>query len=258
MMSAVRLQKIFQRLQKKSDEQQAEFMSRVAKAFAKQNKKASDMTALRFYVESWPVKPQLEGMDNPERSIEFAEYIPPRALVTLLKAEDSGEAQAAPALPLPEGDWVAELAGESCGLRCRVVADPLASGGHAVRLGTRGQLSLAIPTGDYSLFVRMRTKAKSGDDQLAVELDGRPVEARRSDLGNYKRRLPYNAWVWASSEPGWPALQLPHRNRRRKSVLTLRAERTVVLIDQIWLAKSRSELPLHNAPFESPEAEAAP
>jgi hypothetical protein len=258
LMSAVRLQKIFQRLQKKSDEQQAEFMSRVAKAFGRQNKKASDLSALRFYVESWPVKPQLEGMDKPERWIEFAEYVPPRALVKRLKAEDTGETNPAPAVPLLEGDWLAELGAANCKLRCREVSDPLASGQHAVRLGTRGELSLTIPTGDYHLFVRMRTKAHPGDDQLALELDGRPVDARRSDLGNYKRRLPYNAWVWASSEPGWPALELPHRNRRKKFVLTLRATRSVVLIDQIWLAKARSELPIHNAPFETPETEEKP
>jgi hypothetical protein len=247
LMSAPRLQKIFQQLQKKSDAEQAEFMSRVARMLQQGGDASEPLWGVRFYTETWRTQLHLKGIDHPQRELEFAGYIPPQQLVERLAAETKPGTPTEPARPLPAGDTLFELDRSACGDDCTVIDDPLAGAGHALRLAKGGSLHVTVPSGT-NLFVRMRTEANAGDDRLALEVDGKRPKNAKEGIGNYKHQLPYDAWVWASLEPGWPALTIKAR-RGETSELVFRADRAAIDVDQIWLSREQRELPTWNAPL---------
>jgi hypothetical protein len=247
LMSAPRLQKIFQQLQRKSDTEQADFMGRVASILSTKDDDDDRLWAVRFYTESWHTQPHLKGIEHPTRALEFAAYIPPERLRRTLAQEEKSGVAGEGARPLPRGDSLYELGTSACNQDCSVVADTLASEGHAVRLERGGSLHVTVPAGNFSLFVRVRTQAPGGDDHLSLELDGKKPKEAKDGLGNFKHQLPYDAWVWASLEPGWPALRL--KTKRDGSELKLTADRAVLEVDQLWLAGSRTEIPTFNVPL---------
>ena len=244
-LSTVRLQKIFQQLQKKSDADRTEFMRRIARVLDRGQSDADRLWALRFYTETWRTQLELKGIDHPARELEFAGYIPPPKLVQALTTEEKTGAPSEPPRLAPSGDVLVDLDASACAEACTLVNDPLAAGGHALRLAAGGSLHATVPNG-YALLVRMRTQAKPGDDRLTLELDGKRVKNAKDGLGNYKELLPFDAWVWASLEPGWPALRLKAKHGDTTE-LVLRANRAPIDVDEIWLSQSRSELPIWNA-----------
>jgi len=245
LMSTVRLRQIFQLLRKKSGAQQTDFLRRIARVLERGDSDADRLWALRFYTETWRTQLDLKGMDTPARELEFAGYIPPPELVRALTAEEKSGTPNEPPRAVPSGDLLLDLDASACAESCAAIADPLAAGGHALRLAPGGSLHASIPNG-YSLFVRMRTKAKPGADQLTLEYDGKRPKNGKDGLGNYKHALPFDAWVWASLEPGWPALRL-QSNRGAATELVLRAGRAPIDVDEIWLSRERNELPIWNA-----------
>ncbi|HTQ07771.1 MAG TPA: hypothetical protein VMI54_28145 [Polyangiaceae bacterium] len=252
LMSAVRLQKIFQGLQTKSDAEQADFMARVAGILSDKKDEDDRFWGVRFYTENWKTQLHLKGIDHPSRELEFAAYVPPERLKRDLANDAKTGAPSEAPRPLPSGDLLVELDADACAEACSVTSDPLASGGTALALARGGSLHVGVPAGSYTLFVRMRSKAPPGDDRLLVSVDGKRVKEAKDGVGNYKHQLPFDVWVWASLEPGWPALRL--RTKGDPSELSLTADRADVEVDQIWLAKSRKELPLFNAPLERQKA----
>jgi hypothetical protein len=256
LMSAVRLQKIFQQLQKKSDAEQAEFMQRISRVLRRQGDEGEQFWALRFYTETWRTQLRLRGIESPSRQLEFAGYLPPRTLVDALKMETKTTTPSEAPRPLAAGDFLADLDASACESGCSSFDDPLASGGHALRLAPGGSLHLTVPAGGMSLFVRMRTQAPSGDDHLALEVDGKRPKNAKDGIGNYKHDLPYDAWVWSSLEPGWPAFRLKARHGETAEI-RLRAEHATIDVDQIWLARERTELPIWNARLLPSDAGAA-
>jgi hypothetical protein len=245
LMGTVRLQKIFQQLQKKSDADRAEFMRRIARVLSHDASEADPLWALRFYTETWRTQLELKGIDHPSRELEFAGYIPPPHLLQALAKEAKTGAPSEEPRPAPNGDLLVDLDASACAEACTVVGDPLAAGGHALRLAAGGSLHASVPNG-YALLVRMRTQAKPGDDRLALELDGKRSKNTKEGIGNYKQLLPFDAWVWASVEPGWPALRLKAKHGDTTE-LVLRAGRAPIDVDEIWLSHDRSELPIWNA-----------
>jgi hypothetical protein len=252
LLSAVRLQKIFQGMQKKSDAEQAEFMQRIGDILSAKAGATDRFWGVRFYTEYWKTQLQLKGMDHPTRELEFAGYVPPASLKSDLAKDEKNGAPSESPRPLPSGDFLAELDPSACSSACTAVADPLASQGRALALERGGALHLTLPAGSFTLFVRMRTAAPAGEDRLALTLDGKHVKDAKDGVGDYKHQLPTNAFVWASLEPGWPALSL---RTKSGSELTLSAVAAAVEVDQVWLAKSRTELPIFNAPLAAQKAQ---
>jgi hypothetical protein len=257
LMSPVRLQKICQQVQKKSDAQRAEFMGRIVSVLSRGKDPAEQFWAVRFYTETWRTQLGLRGIDSPTRELDFAFYIPPPRLVELLATEAKTNTPAEPPRSLPNGDWLADLDGAACVEECSVVDDPLAAGGRALRLAEGGSLHLTVPSGGYSLFLRLRTRARAGSDRLTLEVDGKRPKNVKDGLGNYKRQLASDGWVWASLEPGWPALRLKSKPEA-SSELVLRADRAPIEVDEIWLSREQKELPVWNARLESPKGAGAP
>jgi hypothetical protein len=246
LLSAVRLQKIFQGMQKKSDAEQAEFMQRIGGILSAKADAADRFWGVRFYSEYWKTQLHLKGIDHPTRELEFAGYLAPEALKRALAQDEKSNAPSEGPRPLPSGDFLAELDASACGNACAAVSDPLASQGRALALERGGSLHVELPRGNFTLFVRMRTAAPAGNDRLALTLDGKRVKDAKDGIGNYKHQLPSAAFVWASLEPGWPALRIRTKDG---SELTLSADTAAVEVDQIWLARSRAELPIFNAPL---------
>jgi hypothetical protein len=249
LLSAARLRMIFTRVRNAPPEEQARFTASIARRLRGKTKREHDMWGLRFYVDSWRVRPGLRGIRRPDRALEYAEFLPPESLLDELHRGS----WAAP-LPRGEDDWVAEPDASACRKRCEVISDPGASGGEAVRLVPHkrrsGSLRLQIPEGAAKVFVRMRTEAAPGDDVLEVELDGVTPEGAGQGLGSYKRVLPFDGWLWVSIAPGWPPLRI-EANGPTQHELVLTARQGVIDVDQVWLAKTRKETPTSIAPVES-------
>jgi hypothetical protein len=244
--STVRLRKIFQGMQTKSDAEQADFMQRIAGILSDKRGETDRFWGVRFYTESWKTQLHLKGMDHPSRELDLVGYLAPAALKRALAADERSNKPSEGPRPLPSGDVLVELDASACAANCTAVPDPLASEGRALELERGGSLHVAVPAGHFALLVRMRTAAPAGEDHLALTLDGKRVKDTKEGVGHYKHELPSGAFVWASREPGWPAL---HIQTKDGSELTLSADGAAVEVDQIWLAKSRAELPIFNAPL---------
>jgi hypothetical protein len=201
-----------------------------------------------------------------------AVYVPPPTLLERLSEEQRSTAAPLPPEKASHADHVVELDESHCSKRCAVVEDPLASAGSALRLAPskRGRASAAftLPAGSWFVLVRLRTKAAPPDDVVSFELESKRSKSSKSkrskskrskqesyEIGNHKGALPEEGWVWSSSQPGWPALELAGAREQR---VTLVARGGSVDIDQVWLSAKRSELPTWNAPVLAPSEEDSP
>jgi hypothetical protein len=197
--------------------------------------------ALRYYSQYYQDEKQITRLRD-------AVYVPPPELLERLDEEQRSKAAPLPPEKVSHRDFVVELGESHCVEGCTVVEDGLASAGSALRLTpSRGAASaaFAMPKGSWFVFVRMRTKAAHPHDVVYLQLESRQKKPKNNEIGNYKRVLPPEGWVWSSSRPGWPALELSLSKDRRVAIMTRHES---VDIDQIWLSEKQSELPISNAP----------
>lgn len=202
--------------------------------------------AIRSYTETWRIRPGLKGINKPARQITSAIYLPPVGLLARLSEEAAGTAPVLQAVPLAAGAVVRELGARDCGPRCSEVEDRYASGGHALQLDCReGRAEVhveGLPRGRFSLLARIRPENGKDKGNWRVTLNGKRVGKRPLSRGN----LPGSGWLWLSAEPGAPLLDL--KVAAKNKPLSLRCRGGVMRVDQIWLAKRGSELPLDTAP----------
>lgn len=216
----------------------------------RQSSGAPVLQALRSYSETWRIRPRLEGIEHPHRRRTGSTYLPPSALLSRLELERSGRAEPPVHRERGAGDQVLEAALAMCGGACSEVEDAAASGRGALELGNGGSISgtVELGAGTWSVFVRMKTLANQGTDRLSVSLDGKRVGGGQG-IGNYREWLGHGAWVWASAAPGEPALELKVPVAGTYN-LKLGAKKGPVRIDQVWLARTRRELPITSDPVK--------
>jgi hypothetical protein len=213
------------------------------------------LQGVRWYSEAWQIQPGLAGIDHPDVSREGSLYLPPESLVERLLAERSGAAAVAAAREVPGGDRVIELSAKNCVTGCTAVGDRYASDGEALVLNTaasaedeaRASIEVPLDEGRWVLLLRLRSHAEHTFDRVSAALDGRPVGP---ELGNFEADLGNGAWVWASSKPGEPPLQLSIERSGVHS-LTLSADGGSIDVDQVWLSRVRKELPMWNDPVHA-------
>jgi hypothetical protein len=212
-----------------------------------------DLQAIRAYRETWRIRPGLKGINKPARTMTSSMYFPPPTLIEAMAAEESRLEPHAP-VPRPEGDIVLEADASQCSSGCVDVEDRHAALGRAVELGAGAGGELAeltlnstIGRGTWSVFVRMKVPSK-GQDRLSILVDGaRPKNAKKG-IGNYRSALPTSSWVWASTQPGLPALSFSFKTGKQRRIV-LRAGSPGVRIDQFWLSRKRRELPMFSQPL---------
>ena len=205
-----------------------------------------ELHAIRFYREQWDLREYLKGNEHPEQTLVSTMYLPPRGLLERLSAEASGKAAPEAPLRVAAGDVIVDFARAQCAAGCSAFADQLAAGGTALRLSpasagrSSALASVELAAGRYVVFLRMRTTAEPGQDNLELELDGE----RKGELGNYRDELSDPGWVWASVAPANPPLTLevkpsgPHALRLSSAA--------GADVDEIWLSQSARELPSDN------------
>lgn len=228
-----------------------EMLAKLAKRVDKIRVPGGRPFAIRFYAETTrdgkPVSRMLDAV-----------YAPPPDLLARLAEEQ--RATAAPLRPekTSRRDRLVDLDDTACVEHCSKIDDRYASAGTAIRLepskGGTASVAFTMPAGTWFVLARMRTRAAPPNDVVVVELEGRPTKkgrrrSKRYELGNYKASLPAEGWVWSSSRPGWPALELGAADDVR---VTLVSRSQPVDIDQIWLSAKQSELPTNNAPVVVP------
>ena len=207
------------------------------------------LQALRTYTETWKIQPELAGIDKPSRRLNGSTYFPPTALLTELDLQRSGKAPDPPGRPAASGDRVIELAAEQCDPACSRLEDRYASEGSAIELDSAtAKAGVVLPVnldkGRWWVFVRMQSEP-SGPDRITLSLSGQRV-GDKTGLGNYRQSLGDGAWVWASREPGAPAfsLDVPKAGDHTLGIQT----KGKLRLDQVWLSRSRRELPTFNDP----------
>jgi len=209
------------------------------------------LQAIRSYTETWKIRGGLEGIDHPKRKLVGSMYVPTSALLDRLRDERAGRASVAEPRSAPKGDVVVDVDPAACAHDCAGFADRYASQGNALRLSAGDDeasvsVSVQLPPGQWSLFVRLRTPKARGSDRLAAELDGHRISGK-SGLGNYEDALGRGAWVWASEAPGEPALTFGVSGRSAH-VLRFGALSGAIELDQVWLSRTQHELPIWNEP----------
>lgn len=225
----------------------AQFIRKLAHNYDERRESAGwpQLQAIRFYRETWNLREYVKGIDRPDRELVSSMYLAPSTLLERLNAEADG--RAAPEAPLrAAGDTIVDLQPAACVAGCSAEKDALAEGGSALRLSpTSGEPAsvttpVSLATGRVFVFLRMRTAAPAGRDHVRIELDGEP----QGELGGYRRDLPAEGWVWASVGPGEPPLAL---DIKTAGPHTFRLSATEpVDLDELWLSRSRHELPLEN------------
>lgn len=204
-----------------------------------------ELHAIRFYRETWDLHEFVNGVDRPEKQLVSAMYLPPSALVDRLNAEANGKAAPEGPVPAASGDTVVDLAPFQCSAACTSFTDVLAAGGNALRLspanGTASAtVQVQLAPGRYFVFLRMRTSTEAERDTVRLELDGQNA----GELGNYRQDLPGGGWVWVSSSPAAPPLELDIK-QGGAHVLRL-ASSDVAEVDELWLSRSVHEIPTEN------------
>jgi hypothetical protein len=210
------------------------------------------LQGVRWYSEAWRIQPGLAGIDHPDVSREGSLYLPPTGLLERLIAERSGAAAVAAPRELPGTERVVELSAADCVAGCAGVGDRYASGGEALVLDTaatagdeaRASVQVPLDEGRWVLLLRLRSHAEHAFDRVSVALDDRVVGP---ELGNFAGDLGSGVWVWASSKPGEPPLQLSIE-RSGAHTLTLSADGGTIDVDQLWLSRERKELPMWSDP----------
>jgi hypothetical protein len=236
---------------KRDDKRRQAFLDEIRERYASRREgREHPLRGIRIYQESWVVRSGLEGLDTPKRELQDSAYFAPKDLLERLAAEANGTARRQAAVAVPAGDLVLELERGACQAGCVERNEPLASGGRAIRLRTKDHqpgaavLRFEAPPGRYRIFLRMRNREGPDGDQVLLELDGRPVEAAPSGLGNFRRHLTDVGWVWASTGAGEPPLELELAGSTSHS-LRMTTE-SIVHLDQVWLSRRLRELPNDN------------
>jgi hypothetical protein len=249
---AARLRHLSDKLERKP-KRRARFLSTVQERYeaSREADGAPVLQGLRTYTETWKIRAGLAGIDRPERRLNSTTYFPPSSLLAELEAERQGGAPASEARAPGAGDIVVDLAPEQCEPACPAIDDAHAFGGRAVALDEKGaqriSATVTLEAGRWSVFLRMKTQPGAAD-RVELQLDGKRVGSKKQGLGNYREWLGDGAWVWASAAPGAPALEIDVP--AGEHVFTLRA-RGSVRVDQLWLSRSRRELPVWSAPVKS-------
>jgi hypothetical protein len=213
------------------------------------------LQGVRWYSETWRIQPGLAGIDHPDVAREGSLYLPPTSLLERLVAERAGAAAVATPRAAPDGDRVIELSAENCAAGCAVISDRYASGGEALVLDTaassgdeaRASVRLTLAAGRWALLLRLRSHAEHPFDRVSVALDGQAVGA---ELGNFEADLGSGAWLWASSQPGEPPVELSIE-LAGDHTLTLSADGGTIDVDQLWLSRARKELPVWSDPVHA-------
>ncbi len=248
--SGSRLNSLMKRL-RSHDRRRSAFLDKLRERYdSRREGRQRPLRGIRIYAESWRIRSGLAGIESPRRVLEDSAYFAPKALLDRLTAEEEETAPEEASVPLPAGELVLELGQGACQHGCDERNEPYASEGRALRLRPERDapgsavLRFEGPPGEYSLFLRMRSREKPGNDRVKLELDGREVDGAPDGLGHYREELPGVGWVWASVAAGAPPLELELSGASSHSI-RLSAE-SIVYLDQLWLSRRTRELPSEN------------
>jgi hypothetical protein len=248
--SGSRLNVLMKRL-RSHDRRRSAFLDKLRERYdSRREGRLRPLRGIRIYKESWRIRSGLVGIDSPRRVLEDSAYFAPKTLLDRLAAEEEKTAPEEARVPVPTGDLVLELGQGACQQGCDERDEPYASEGRALRLRPERDvpgsaiLRFEGPPGKYSLFLRMRSRAKAGDDRVKLEVDGREVDGASDGLGHYRAELTGVGWVWASVAAGAPPLELELSGSGSHSIRL--SSESIVYLDQIWLSRQARELPSEN------------
>jgi hypothetical protein len=220
------------------------------------------LSAVRAVRESWRTNRELKGMDKPSISLRLAVFLPPDPLVRALEAESRGELGLLSPHTVDRADVVVEAdSGQIVGTALRI-DDANASGKSAVRfpehgveripsaLGSGVRIPFQAAAGTY--FVWLRLKKERAGDQASVYLgvDGfgaGQMAARRDGVGHVPEEYPERAFAWVSMGGALEAATVVVPSGEKHELFIAPREGPVVL-DQVWLARTRHESPLFHEP----------